>query len=62
MRLGMARMHARVEGETTPVEDVDAIQAAHDLAALVQALQRIDPEGAPVGGGVPLAERDEGFR
>ena len=27
-----------------PVEDIDAIQAARDLAALVSALQRIDPQ------------------
>jgi aminoglycoside phosphotransferase (APT) family kinase protein len=51
-----------VEGETAPVDDVDAIGAAHDLAELVRALQRIDPAGAPAGRGVPLAERDESFR
>jgi aminoglycoside phosphotransferase (APT) family kinase protein len=51
-----------VDGETLPVEEVDAIQAARDLAALVAALQQVDPAGAPPGRGVPLAERDEGIR
>lgn len=45
-----------------PVEQIDPIQAARDLAALVAALQRIDPAGAPPGRGIPLAERDESFR
>jgi aminoglycoside phosphotransferase (APT) family kinase protein len=51
-----------VEGETVPVSEIDAIQAARDLAAFVAALQRVDPAGAPPGGGVPLAERDVGMR
>jgi aminoglycoside phosphotransferase (APT) family kinase protein len=51
-----------VDGETAPVEDIDAIPAARDLAALVAALQQIDPEGAPRGRGIPLAERDPEFR
>jgi aminoglycoside phosphotransferase (APT) family kinase protein len=55
-------IHTWVEGETLPVEEIDAIQAAGDLAGLVAALQRIDPTGAPLGRGVPLAERDESFR
>jgi aminoglycoside phosphotransferase (APT) family kinase protein len=48
-----------VEGATAPVEEIDAVEAAHDLAALIAALQRIDPAGAPPGRGIPLAERDE---
>jgi aminoglycoside phosphotransferase (APT) family kinase protein len=51
-----------VDGETVPVERIDATQAARDLAAFVRALQRIDPTGAPAGRGVPLAERDEEAR
>ncbi len=51
-------IHTWVEGETVPVEELDAVQAAHDLAALVGALGRIDPAGAPRGRGIPLAERD----
>lgn len=55
-------IHTWVEGESVPVEDIDAIQAARDLAALVGALQGVDPAGAPLGRGIPLAERDEGTR
>ena len=51
-----------VEGETTPVEDIDGVQAAHDLAAFVQALRHVDPSGAPSGRGVPLAERERDIR
>jgi aminoglycoside phosphotransferase (APT) family kinase protein len=50
-------IHTWIEGETAAVVDVDAVQAARDLAALVAALQRIDPAGAPGGRGIPLAER-----
>lgn len=52
-------IHSWVEGETVPVEEIDAIQAAHDLAALVAALQKVSPSGAPSGRGIPLAERDK---
>ena len=52
-------IHTWVEGETLPVEEMDTIQAARDLAALVAALQRIDPTGAPSGRGIPRAERAE---
>ena len=51
-----------VDGETVPVEEIDAVQAARDLAALVAALQRADPKDAPRGRGIPLAERDPEFR
>ncbi|MGH3093869.1 MAG: aminoglycoside phosphotransferase family protein [Gaiellaceae bacterium] len=51
-------IHRWVEGEAVPVEDIDAIEAARDLAAVVGALQRVSPAGAPPGRGVPLAERD----
>jgi aminoglycoside phosphotransferase (APT) family kinase protein len=50
-------IHTWIEGETAAVADVDAVQAARDLAALVAALQRIDSAGAPGGRGIPLAER-----
>jgi aminoglycoside phosphotransferase (APT) family kinase protein len=55
-------LHTWVAGETVPVERIDAIRAARDLAAFVGSLQRVDPSGAPHGRGVPLAERDEAFR
>ena len=51
-----------IEGDTAPVEEIDAVQAARDLAAFVAALQRIDPTAAPRGRGIPLAERDPEFR
>lgn len=44
-------------GETAPVAELDAVQAARDLAAFVRALQAVDPEGAPAGRD-RLAERD----
>ena len=51
-----------VEGESAPVEDIDAIQAARDLAAFIGTLQAVDPTGAPPGRGIPLAERDAEIR
>jgi aminoglycoside phosphotransferase (APT) family kinase protein len=51
-------IHTWVDGETVPVEEIDAVQAAVDLAAIVRALQGISPTGAPPGRGNPLAERD----
>lgn len=55
-------IHTWIEGVTVPVEQIDAIQAARDLAALVMALQEVNPTGAPPGRGIPLAERDTEFR
>jgi aminoglycoside phosphotransferase (APT) family kinase protein len=56
-------IHTWVEGETSPVEEIDTIQAARDLAKLVRSLQRIDPTGAPPPGrGVALSQRDSAFR
>ena len=55
-------IHAWVQGEVVPVDELDARQAARDLAALVQALQRVDPTAAPPGRGVPLGVRDEQMR
>jgi aminoglycoside phosphotransferase (APT) family kinase protein len=56
-------IHTWVEGETVPVEEIDAIEAARDLAELVRALQTIDPAGGPPPGrGIALVERDHGFR
>jgi len=53
------RIHTWVEGDTVPLEAIDADQAAHDLAALIKCLQKclqsVDSEGAPVGRGVTLA-------
>lgn len=55
-------IHTWVEGDTVPVDEIDTIQAARDLAALVETMQHLDPAGAPRGRGVPLGERDEGVR
>jgi aminoglycoside phosphotransferase (APT) family kinase protein len=54
-------IHSWVRGETVPVESIDAIQAARDIAALVAALQGVDPAGAPAGRGIPLAQLDSHF-
>jgi len=51
-----------VQGETVAVEAIDPIRGAQDLAAFVAALQRVDPAGAPLGRGIPLAVRDEEIR
>ena len=52
-----------VEGDTVPVEEIDSIQAAYDLARLVGALQQVDAQSdAPPGRGVPLTERDTSTR
>lgn len=55
-------IHTWVEGETVPIEEIDAIQAARDLAAFVATLQQLDPSGGPPGRGIPLAQLDEEFR
>ena len=55
-------VHRWIEGETVPVTEIDPVQAAHDLASLVGAMQKIDPAGAPQGRGIPLAERDQEMR
>jgi aminoglycoside phosphotransferase (APT) family kinase protein len=56
-------IHTWIDGRTVPVGQIDAIQAARDLAGLVGALQGIDPGGAPPPGrGVALAERSSAFR
>jgi aminoglycoside phosphotransferase (APT) family kinase protein len=55
-------IHGWVDGETLQVEEIDESQAAHDLAALVAALQQVSPAGAPRGRGIPLAERDKELR
>ena len=38
-----------LDGESVPVAEIDAVQAARDLADFVAALQRVDPSGGPVG-------------
>lgn len=55
-------IHTWVDGETVPVEEIDAIQAALDLAELVRALQALDPSGAPrrVPRGAADGRRDMG--
>lgn len=55
-------IHTWVEGETVPIEEINAIQAARDLATFVAALQQIKSSGGPPGRGVPLAQLDEEFR
>ncbi len=55
-------IHTWVQGEMVPVEQIDSSQAARDLAAVVSVLRSVGAEGAPVGRGVPLAERDRGVR
>ena len=55
-------VHRWVEGETVPIERIDAIQAARDLAAFVSSLQQVSAAGAPRGRGIPLAERDGDIR
>ena len=52
-------VHTWVDGDRAPVEEIDAIQAARDLAVFVAAMQHVDPTGAPLGRGIPLAERAE---
>lgn len=52
-------VHTWVDGETVPVAEIDAIQAARSLAAFVASLWQVDPTGAPQGRGIPLAERNE---
>src|SRR5262245_29096193 len=51
-----------VDGASAPIDAIDPVVAARDLAAFVGALQRVDPSGAPPGRGIPLAERDEEIR
>lgn len=55
-------VHTWVAGEIVSVEEINAIQAARDLAALLAALQQLDSRGAPAGRGIPLDRRDEEFR
>jgi aminoglycoside phosphotransferase (APT) family kinase protein len=55
-------VHTWLEGETVPVEKIDSIKAARDVAVFLTALQHMDPSGAPRGRGEPLAKRDESFR
>jgi len=55
-------IHTWVGGDMVPVEEVDPVQAARDLAAIVRALQQVDPAGAPPGRGIPLADRDNELR
>jgi len=45
-------IHTWVEGETVPIEEINAIQAARDLAAFVAALQQVDSSGGPLGRGI----------
>jgi aminoglycoside phosphotransferase (APT) family kinase protein len=55
-------IHRWVPGETVPVEELDAVQLARDLAAFVGALRAVDPAGAPAGRGISLADRDRELR
>jgi aminoglycoside phosphotransferase (APT) family kinase protein len=56
------QVHTWVGGETVPIETIDTVQVARDLCVLLEALQRVDSAGAPLGRGIPLAERDEEVR
>lgn len=51
-----------VRGETVPVEAIDEVRAARDLARLVEALRRVGALNAPTGRGRPLGDLDESFR
>ncbi|MFD1136453.1 aminoglycoside phosphotransferase family protein [Paenibacillus urinalis] len=55
-------IHTWVEGKTVPIEEMDVIQAARDLADFVGALQQINPSEGPPGRGIPLAQRNEEFQ
>lgn len=55
-------IHTWLDGEARPVAELDAVQAALDLAAFLSELRRVSPAGAPRGCGIPLAERDESAR
>jgi aminoglycoside phosphotransferase (APT) family kinase protein len=55
-------IHTWVRGDTVAIEALDAGRAVHDLSRLIDALHHVAPDGAPPGRGVPLAERDDGFR
>lgn len=55
-------IHTWIEGQTTALEEIDAIQAAQDLASFVRALQGLSPSGGPRGRGIPLAQHDRNFR
>ena len=55
-------LHRWVDGATVPVGEIDPLRAARDLAAIVAALQGVNPEGGPPGRGIPLAERDADIR
>lgn len=55
-------VHTWLQGETVPIEAIDEVQAARDLASFVAALQQVDSSGGPLGRGIPLAQRDEDFR
>src|SRR5262249_35890629 len=50
-----------VDGETVPVEEIDAVQAARDLAAFVAALRHADPADGPAGRRARLADWDSSF-
>lgn len=55
-------IHSWLKGETVPIEALDEMKAARDLAEFVLALQQVDPTGGPLGRGIPLAQRDKDFR
>ncbi len=55
-------VHTWVEGDSLPIEEIDEIQAARDLAVFIASLQKVDSSGGPLGRGIPLAERDKDFR
>lgn len=54
-------IHTWVVGETLSVEEIDAVQAAKDLAAFIAVLRGLDSTGAPPGRGKPLRELNSSF-
>jgi aminoglycoside phosphotransferase (APT) family kinase protein len=55
-------IHSWVSGESIPMRSIDALQAARDLSTLIAALQQVSNTGAPLGRGIPLADRDQEVR
>jgi aminoglycoside phosphotransferase (APT) family kinase protein len=55
-------VHTWLDGTYVPIDSIDAVDAVENLGGLIGALWRFERAGAPLGRGVPLAERDDRFR
>jgi aminoglycoside phosphotransferase (APT) family kinase protein len=55
-------IHTWLDGTYAPIDSIDAVDAVEHLGSFIGALWRFDRAGAPLGRGVPLAERDDRFR